>query len=285
MMLDEYYEINNKISLEKALQISYFTLNYLKIKVTFISLNASSSNEILSELTNLINKQVYLNIIEIISSKLTFHSLKLFFDTLNSSLSNNNNRKNKNFKINLKGSLKHQNDLNLLLTLKKQFITYLNISTTSRIIITDLLAYYLPSHSISNNISNYDQTSYLLTLILDDINITSDDAIIIQSNLQNSSCSLKELSLRSCGFSRDESIFSIILSGLPYNTSLISLDISDNLIRNDDIGAACLHLLKNTTLKRVLYENTHISVQVLLKLFFYYYYSFNFIIIIIIVTL
>jgi hypothetical protein len=197
--------------------------------------------ELIDYLLMIFQKRIFVSKFEMINSKLG-EKFQLLLDNLSSVLSSN-------FLLNLKGSIRRQSELDVLTEFQSINLKGIMLSSTARL-------------SLTNFLSSSSQSNTLHILHLDGISLTSEDSLVLSQWLQSPICSLKELSLRSCGFSRQEENFSIILSSLSNNTSLISLDLSDNLIRDDEIGASCLHLLRNKSLKRIFYEWTHISPQV-----------------------
>ena len=196
--MEESFKIKGKEELQHFLQLKPFP-SHLEVELIFE--NQSIDLPILRLLQTLLTQKISINKLQLQNCKINQHFTS-FLSLLNENLNNN-------LQLNCNGSLTSQSDLNVFLSLKKSFITLLNISSFKRISIQSLLEYYLSSH-------------YLLSLSLDHISLTINDALILQNHLQHSFSSLKELSLRSCGFSRDENIFAVILSSLSHNNSLIS---------------------------------------------------------------
>jgi hypothetical protein len=163
------------------------------------------------------------------------------------------------FRVNLTGSCKKQSDIDSLLSLlQSKYLIGVNLTTSSRVTVSPLLTLYSQLELSSS-------PSHLLSLVLDNIHLRRDDAHCLHHLLVSSHCVLKVLSLRSCGFTSDEKIYEILMSSLSLNSSLLSLDISKNIIRNPQIATSCLHLLNNSTLKTVICEENRLTHQVSLS--------------------
>ena len=158
------------------------------------------------------------------------------------------------FRLNLTGSCRKQEEIDTLVQLNSPFLIGIHLSTSARVTITKLL-------------SSYQQSNSLLSLSLDKISLAAtQDMELISQLLVSEDCNLRELSLQSCDLSRNENNYQILMSSLAHNRSLVSLDISGNRIR-DPMSACCLYLLRNCTLKKLIYEATHLSPQVSLRSF------------------
>jgi hypothetical protein len=213
----------------------------VSIQLNVQRISASPFFELLSDLLS--RGKIILSSLELLNCKLSPHFLSQLVQTIQPFLSTS-------FRLNLTGSCRKQDEIDALLQLNSPFLIGINLSTSSRVTITNLL-------------SSYQQSNSLLSLSLDKISLAApQDMACLYQLLTSVDCNLRELSMQSCGLSKNENNFALLMSSLAYNHSLVSLDISDNRIRDPTIAASCLHLLGNQTLKKLICEATFFSPEV-----------------------
>jgi hypothetical protein len=232
---------------ERTLQLNSTLLSGSVIEINLSSVTLTQNLLLLIE--NLLKYSIIISSLELIHCKLN-NQLEPLLKLINNHLCTS-------FRINLSGSLKKQSEIDSFLSLSSRYLIGVNLATTSRVSCTPLLAFYsqLPQPL-------QPPPPQLLSLILNNIHLRREDAHCLHHLLTSPHCVLKELSLRSCGFTTDEENYQIVMSSLASNSSLISLDVSKNLIRHPMIGASCLYLLQNSTLKTLICEENRLSQEV-----------------------